>query len=176
MTVSSVALLAFRRKEMSEAIFDMEEKYLAIVKTSDHFNKTTRASYILELQGFLSAITISCLVGFSQSLYMLITGQLYYDTALSLSTESYSWQWWLQMFYQGFIPIHSALTYSCKEFLLAAPFYYISVMFKHQAHVVSQLYSSVGWDSGKEYEKLRLVSRDTCQLLGWVFSAVKWVD
>lgn len=166
MTVSSTILLAYKRQEISEVILEVGEKYLHLAKISEDFAKKVRDTYMIEFQLLAFVLAGGFAMGYTQPMYMLVSGNLFYDTALPLSTESYSWQWWLQMIYQGSIPILSGIVYSCKEFLLVAPHFYLSMMFNHHSQTIAKLYTTEGLDNDQEYKKLVGVARESCQLLG----------
>lgn len=165
-TVSSMVLLALTREGLSEVLMEAEDKYLALIKRSESFSKKARWSYMIEFQLLTMATFGGIMLGVTQTAYMLVTGNLFYDTSLTGHTESYTLEWWLHMFYQGSVPVYSGIFYSLKEFLLMAPHYHLSLMFTHHAETVEGLWNGTNEDKDEDNEKLREVAKESCELLG----------
>lgn len=166
MTLSSLILLAYTRQPLTEVVMAVEKKYLTMAEQSDKFAVKVRMSYRKEFLILCVALVVGFIMGVVQPLYMLVTGNLFYDTALPLTTDSFTGPWWLQMVYQASVPVLSSVVYSLKEFLLLVLNYYLMLMFTQQSEVVMELCRSKEFKPEEEYQKLRVIAQETCELLG----------
>lgn len=95
---------------------------------------------------------------------MLVTGKLYFDTAIPLSDRSFSWQWWIQMLYQSVTPVVSGVAYSAKEFVALSLIYHLGKLFQEQAAKILELCAEKDFDTEAEYRKLQNVIQELTDL------------
>lgn len=171
LTMLSSLRMATERDTLTQAVRAVDEKVLAVPKDTPRWEKwwqETRRNYVTEGRILLVGCLLPLAVGIPQLVYMVRTGRLYFDSAIPLSDESYSWQWWLQAVYQSCNPTGACFLYSLKEFLWLDTYYHLSMLFRVQAETVMELCLEENFDPVEEYQKLRGVVLEISALKEWV--------
>lgn len=158
MTFISLVSLALNRDSVTDMIRVIDEKYRAVPKSSAR-NKAwwekARETYILEWHIVCLSIVPSVSMAAPQLVYMIVTGELFYQTAIPLSKESYTWQWWVQMAYQTINVPWSGIAFSLKEIITLSLFYHVSEIFEEHSEQILELCAEKDFDGETEYRKLQ---------------------
>lgn len=128
---------------MTRTIKSVDEKIRAIPKDSPRYEKwwaNFNKRYILEGTFFITIVCVGISQGLPQSIYMLYTGNLYYDCALPYQGDSYTLSWWIHGIYQAGDAMYSGINYALKEFTWVSLFSYLAVLYEVQADTVMELY------------------------------------
>lgn len=158
-----------QRDMLTQVIQSVDEKFLAVPKDTPRFQKwwkETRRNYVTEGYTLLVFSFFSFAISVPQLLFMVVTGRLFYDTAMPLSDESYKWQWWLQVAYQSFGPFCFVLYGTLKELMCLSTYYHLSALYRVQADTIMELYERKDYDPKVEYQKLRRVFQELRELEG----------
>lgn len=175
LTFISCIRSAMQRDILTQVVRSIDEKFLAVPKDGERFKRwwqETRRFYVR--QGYVLVVFTSggLVIGLPQMLYMLFTGNLFYDTVTPLSEVAYTAPWWLQMVYQSWNPMFAGVYYSLKEFLWLDLYYQLTVLYQVQADTTLEIYQGLIVDPEKEYQKLKGVLKEMQDLKKWVGSVV----
>lgn len=163
----SLMRMYFYRDLLTSIITDLDDKVRAIPRSTPQEKDIWaqfRERYITEgmLLGIFIAVGIG--LGLPQSFYMAFTGKLYYDSALPLSEEPNSVQWWVQAVYQGINPVYSGINYSLKEFSWVSMYCLLCQLYEIQSETVRRLWVEESADDDAEYAKLVKVIGEMIEL------------
>lgn len=161
------------RHNITKVIKEVDGKCLSVPLPTDsprykQWCQETKKLYRTEGLIMFGSILTGVGMGFSQFLFVVMTGTLFYDSVIFLDDESYSWPWWLQSVYQGAVVLYSGIFYSLKDFILLDIFYQIHRLFKVQADTIMELCLDENYDPEAEYLKLKGALKEILELYEWV--------
>lgn len=168
LTSSSIIRFNLNRDLLTDIIREIDHKYRFTVPQDTvrgkKWWKEARALYCLEFYIVSVWIFSGFAVGVPWAISTVITGKLYCDTIIPLSTESYSWQWWIQNIYQSWDNIFSGAICSMKEFTWMSLFYHIGILYKVQADNIMQICKDPNFDPEVECKLLVDAIREMASL------------
>lgn len=163
----SLNLFYQNRDQLTWVVEAIDKKITSVPRNTPRYEKYWigfRKRFIFE-GTFIGAFLIGGIaLGVPQLFYMLITGNLYYDSSLPLSSVPYTTGWWIQMVYQGGNAIYSGICYSLKEFTSVSIFCYLATLYEVQADTLMELWNE-NYDPEKERENLIGVIKEVNELL-----------
>lgn len=172
-TYLSFLVYTQERHNITKVINEVDRKCLSVPIPTDsprykQWLEETKRLYKTEGLIVCGCILTGVVLGFSQFLFVVMTGTLFYDSVIFISDESYSWPWWLQSVYQGGVVLHSGIFYSLKDFILLDIFYQLHRLFKVQADTIMELCLDENYDPEEEYKKLTGALKEILELYEWV--------
>lgn len=156
--------MSINRNQLTEIIKEVDEKFFAFRKETSRNREwwvDTRKMYIFEGNLFFLGMAMGFFVGFSQIIFMCLTGSLFYNT-IWITNESYSFLWWMQASFQGLVVTYSGVFFSAKNCILADLVYTITRLIRFQAAKIMVLNEEER--NEVDYQKLSTCLKETIEL------------